>query len=607
MRRKTTEEKNISKVSASKLSFSSVPLFTHKTPDFVNSTSGNFILNGANNDYPDYLTYLYNRCSLHAAIINGKTRFVLGRGWQMKEGIVNAKLESFIKSANSNDSLDEVTKRAYLDKKIFGGFYIKIVWLNNTFGAVFHLPYEKVRKGINGEFFVSDKWTKNQTTEKVFRSNKNQLPQDYKEYPAFNTANKTGVQIAEFYEYRPQMTGYPLPEYRGTIVDIESDIEISNGNLNNIKTGFSAGTMITFFNGQPTPEEKLAYESQLKNKLCGTDNAGELVLGFAGLNEKSPEISTIRPVDYDAQFANLRTDIQDRIIRGHEVVNGMLFGIKTEGQLGAKSELDLAWRLLNLNYIEPQQDQLASDFNWLFMEGGIGSGLEIKPLKGIGLDISESMLSNNLSREELRKVIEDELNIGLDLGVQTLAKTKVQTKLKMEFEQILLSKFVTIGLSAEHFEFAKDDDTLLKYLIDNKIKEINIDALEKVKELKGIDVEDALNKLQKKNLIGGNWGGTQGKPIFEIKEIIEPEILVEFETRWIYSGPKDDKNRDFCAELLKLNKYYTRDEIDLLNNDMKEFNLDVWKYKGGWYHDTTLDANLPQCRHWWQSKIMRKK
>jgi hypothetical protein len=87
----------------------------------------------------------------------------------------------------------------------------------------------------------------------------------------------------------------------------------------------------------------------------------------------------------------------------------------------------------------------------------------------------------------------------------------------------------------------------------------------------------------------------------------DKETLIEFETKWKYAGPQDSKNRSFCAEMLKLNKIYTREEIDNLNNDMKEYNTDVWKYKGGWYHNPEFDQNFPQCRHWFAQVIVRKK
>ena len=588
-----------------KYAFSSVPMYEHKTPEFIENNGEEYIIYGQNNEYGDYLTYLYNRCGLHHAIVNGKVRFILGQGWKIKEGFESQQLQRLINNPNPNDSLDELSKKVLLDRKIFGGNYYKVMFVGGQLVSMFHQPYEQVRLSVDGSvFYVSKEWTRNQTTKKNFKSRYNTLPKDVKMIKPFDPNNKEGVQLVYFYDSRPEFRGYPLPEYHATIVDIETDIEISNFNLNNVKSGWSAGKMVTFFNGVPSPEEQSTIERDLKNKASGSDNAGEILIQFADINATPPKVDNLQAEDISAQHEGLKQDVQDRIIRGHEVVNGMLFGIKTEGQLGGRSELDLAWRMLDINYIEPNQLQIQSELNWVLKMCGLPPALRIEPLKGLGLDISESMLMAALTRDELRKLIEDTLNIGLDLTTQTGVTELSKKNLDANMDAIVLSKFATIGLSREQFEFASDEDALLKYIIDNNIKKLDINKA--TKEL-DIDVPKALQKLIEKNLLGGLQGGTESAPKYDIKEVVEPETLIEFETKWEYAGPKDDKNRSFCAKMLSLNKLYTKDEIDSLNNDMKEYNTDVWKYKGGWYHDTKLDQNFPQCRHWFAQRIVRKK
>ena len=588
-----------------KYAFSSVPMYEHKTPEFIENNGEEYIVYGTNNEYGDYLTYLYNRCGLHHAIVNGKVRFILGQGWKIKEGFESQQLQRLINNPNPNDSLDELTKKVLLDRKIFGGNYYKVMFVGGQLVSMFHQPYEQVRLSVDGSvFYVSKEWTRNQTTKKNFKSRYNTLPKDVKIIKPFDPNNKEGVQLVYFYDSRPEFRGYPLPEYHATIVDIETDIEISNFNLNNVKSGWSAGKMVTFFNGVPSPEEQFTIERDLKNKASGSDNAGEILIQFADINATPPKVDNLQAEDISAQHDGLKQDVQDRIIRGHEVVNGMLFGIKTEGQLGGRSELDLAWRMLDINYIEPNQLQFQSELNWILKMCGLPPALRIEPLKGLGLDISESMLMAALTKDELRKLIEDTLNIGLDLTTPTGVTQLSKKNLDANMDAIVLSKFATIGLSREQFEFASDEDALLKYIIDNNIKKLDINKA--TKEL-DIDVPKALQKLIEKNLVGGLQGGTEASPKYDIKEVVEPETLIEFETKWEYAGPKDDKNRSFCAKMLSLNKLYTKDEIDSLNNDMKEYNTDVWKYKGGWYHDPKLDQNFPQCRHFWKAVIVRKK
>jgi hypothetical protein len=596
-----------------KYAFSSVPMYEHKTPEFIENNGEQFIINGTNNEYPDYLTYLYNRCGLHHAIVNGKVRFILGQGWKIKEGFESGQLSRLINNPNPYDDLNELTNKILKDRKIFGGNFYKVMFVGGQLTSIFHQPYEQVRLSVDGKVgYVSKEWTKNQSTKKNFRSRFNQLPKDVKAIPLYDPNKKEGVQLVYFYDTRPEFRGYPLPEYHASIVDIETDIEVSNFHLVNVKTGFSAGAMITLMGGVPSPQEQDEIERKFYDKFCNTDNAGQIMIQFADLNTEAPKIESIKPTDLDKQFESLKTDVQDRIIRGHEVVNGMLFGIKTEGTLGGRTELDLAWRMLNINYIEPNQQLIERELNWILKTCGLAPALRIEPLKGLGLEITESMLMAVLSKEELRKIIEDELNIGLTL-TQPQATQLSKKSLDANMDSIILSKFAMIGLSADKFEFASDEDALLKYIIDKNLKKLDINRAKKDLDF---DVEKALQKLIEKNLVAGQLAGTEAAPKFDIKDVVEPETLIEFETRWQYAwidkslenntSEGIDKSRTFCKDLLALNKTYTREEIDGLNNDMKEYNTDVWKYKGGWYHNPQFDQNFPQCRHCWRHRIGRK-
>jgi hypothetical protein len=652
-----------------KYAFSSVPMYEHKTPEFIENNGEQFIINGTNNEYPDYLTYLYNRCGLHHAIVNGKVRFINGQGWTIKNGFESAELRQLLANPNPNDSFDELMRKAIIDSKIFGGYYLKLLFVGGKLMSVFHQPYEQVRLSVSGQiYYVSKEWTRNQSTKKNFKSKFNQLPKDVKAIKPFDPKQKDGVQLVYFPDYRPEFRGYPLPEYHASIVDIETDIEVSNFHLVNVKTGFSAGAMITLMGGVPSPKEQDEIERKFYDKFCNTDNAGQIMIQFADLNTEAPKIESIKPTDLDKQFESLKNDVQDRIIRGHEVINGMLFGIKTEGQLGGRSEIDLAWQMLNLNYIEPNQQRYEKEINWVLKECGLSPVLRIEPLKGLGIEITDGMLMASLTRDEMRNLIEGQFNIGLNKVVKKTSDSAAEVteainslsplvankviasmtaneiralvglppeqggeqlapevatppteafkkkSLDANMDSIILSKFAMIGLSADKFEFASDEDALLKYIIDKNLKKLDINRAKKDLDF---DVNKALQKLIEKNLVAGQLAGTEAAPKFDIKDVVEPETLIEFETRWQYAwidkslenntSEGIDKSRTFCKDLLALNKTYTREEIDGLNNDMADYNTNVWKYKGGWYHNPQFDQNFPQCRHFWKAVIVRKK
>ncbi len=50
-------------------------------PVFKEVSNKDYILYGEKNDYPEFLTSLYNRSAKHNAIINGKCNYILGAGF----------------------------------------------------------------------------------------------------------------------------------------------------------------------------------------------------------------------------------------------------------------------------------------------------------------------------------------------------------------------------------------------------------------------------------------------------------------------------------------------------------------------------------------------
>jgi hypothetical protein len=34
---------------------------------------------------------------------------------------------------------------------------------------------------------------------------------------------------------------------------------------------------------------------------------------------------------------------------------------------------------------------------------------------------------------------------------------------------------------------------------------------------------------------------------------------------------------------------------------------DVFRFRGGWWHNTEIDKTLPYCRHVWEARVVRKK
>jgi len=377
------------------LKFDDVPL-----PIYKEVKGKDYIFYGERNDYPNYLLRIYNNSAKHNAIVTGKVDYICGNGWGVKseDEMQKAKAYGMIDKVNTKEeSLNEVTNKLVTDLTIFGGYYLQVIWTKATgeIAELYHVDYYKVRTNAdNSEFYVSDNWLKN--------DNVNPRP-DYETYPAFDPNNPTGSQILYFKEYRAGVNTYSLPDYRGAISYIELDISIGEYHLNTINNGMFSSKLINLNGGKVSQEEEDRIERQFQNKFSGSKNAGKFMLAFNDSKENEPSIIDLSGTELDKHFDLLNLTVQTEIFSGHKITSPMLFGIKTEGQLGGRSEMRDAYQLFQNTYVNAKQRAIEETVNYLFKFNDIIADLELKPTEPISFEFSEAIISANMTQDEIRE------------------------------------------------------------------------------------------------------------------------------------------------------------------------------------------------------------
>jgi len=351
-------------------------------------TYGGYMEFGYHNDYPKYLLDLYNKSAKHNAIVKGKVNYIIGNGWKSNEP--DAVAEAFIKKPNQYESLADLTRKVSTDIEVFGGAYLEVIWsaAGGQLYSVGHIDYTKIRTNKdNTQFWFKNDW------------------QDRKQEPvvinAFNSQLRQGRQILYMKEYRPGLETYSLPGYIGALNYIESDIEVSKHVLGNAQTGFSASKMVTFPNGEPTPDEKRNIERRFSDRFTGADGK-KLILSFVDRVDQKPIVDDLGQSDLSKEdFANVDTLIQTNIFAGHQIVSPMLFGIKTEGQLGGTTELQAAYEIFKNTYANDKQHFIESVFNELATIKGATSEIVIIPVEPISFQLTEAALLQIAPKEYL--------------------------------------------------------------------------------------------------------------------------------------------------------------------------------------------------------------
>ena len=362
-------------------------------PRFEEKKGKNYVEFGAKNNYPNYLIELYGESPKHGAIVKGKVNYIFGKGFEGVEQKANSQGETW----------NQIMKRSILDDELQGGYYLQIIY--NALGKikdVFHIEFQKVRASKDLQtFYVKNDWTASDFKEKA------------REYPAFNPNDPSGPQIFFVKQYNPKSDVYPLPSYFQGLNYIESDIQVSRHILGNAKHNFVATKLINFNNGLPQEEEQEMVETDLKRKFANHDG-DRVVIAFNPSRENAVDIVNLGETSLTKEdFTNVNNLIMQEIFSCHQVTSPMLFGVKTEGQLGGRSEIRDAYQIFQNTYVNERQQEHEQTFTTLMNLAGIEGEFKIVPVEPLSFEFSEAVMSANMTRDEIRE------KLGLQSSVVT--------------------------------------------------------------------------------------------------------------------------------------------------------------------------------------------
>ena len=98
---------------------------------------GKIVYYGVRNDFPTYIIELYNKSSIHGTAVNAITDGIVGQGLTTED-------ESVLDIANRDgESWNDVFKKVALDRALFGGFALEVIWSNDRtrITDVYHIDF----------------------------------------------------------------------------------------------------------------------------------------------------------------------------------------------------------------------------------------------------------------------------------------------------------------------------------------------------------------------------------------------------------------------------------------------------------------------------------
>jgi hypothetical protein len=332
---------------------------------------------GNDNQYPEYLIHQYNNCAIHKAVVNAKRELTCGDGLVCPTDPLVV-----VMPVNGKENIEEVFRKAALDYIMFGGYALNVIWSRDrkSIAEIYHIDFSRLRSGkLNEkdeitEYFYSPDWTNTRKYTPV-------------KYPVFDQNTSDPSQIVYHYDYSPNNSYYPIPDYSGGLAAINIDIQIKNFHNNNLINGFNPSLFINFNNGIPSEDEKQEITSALEYQYAGSTNAGKPIVSFNESKELSPEITQIGTNASDNYYTTLYDDITRSILSSHRVSSAELFGIATQGKLGGGDEIIQHSEYFRNTVIIPYIKQLLPTFNKLMsLKYEKPIRMEVKPLSILNLE-----------------------------------------------------------------------------------------------------------------------------------------------------------------------------------------------------------------------------
>ena len=560
----------------------------------------NIIKWGEKNDYPFYLIDMFNGSAWHQGIIKTKTHYVAGGGVD----VISGSLDEFIENKHSDFTIEEISKKVAFDFELFEGFAIVGTWNREGSRVVRweHVDIDKIRTNINqSEFYFSEDWNARKqspetTGHRIFKPLDRTNPQGkfiiYYKSPAKQSRGEMGI--------------YPKPAYVGGLTAINTDVLISQYHLYEIQNGFKGGAIVSLNTGQPdTAEEAEEYRDQIKGSTTDISDANELIITFADGQENSPTVLSLNGNDLADRYNLTEKSVQQNILVCHSATNPLMFGIKTEGQLGGSTELLESFEIFKNTYVNSRQRTIEYFLNMMVELSGFTGTVELNESAPIKIETDstpEEMTQNFRSSDKDLKIF------GKYGAKREDFKIVRSFSVKNDFGSAEVEQMETRNFSG-FFDKIGDIRAALTD-IDKNVLEL-LRRGEDGADIAGaidaplMEVAKSIQRLEKLNLLVDSGTSELGERVLQGLEI----DVNQFEVRYSYEVKPGlgaeiiSTSRDFCKELIRQDRMYLRTELDQISTAVDR---DVWRYRGGFYNNTTTGRTTPWCRHEWVQHLVTK-
>jgi len=634
-----------------------------KVPVMKEVPNKGWVLFGEDNKFPNMLLNMFNKSSKHNGIVLGKVNYITGKGF---DHVLQANAYENCNEILKKACLDiEVFGGCYLEIQYnaagtIGAFYhipyhkVRSSKDNTQFYVKDWDSYKKndepkVFAAYNPKLDV--KLLRNQTQILYYKEYRPGVETySYPGYMGALNAIQTDIEISKYHlsTITNGMFASKMISFFEGIPTEEEKREIEKGFKSKFTGSENAGNIVLNFGKDPAKRPQLddLSSTELDKHFDILSKSVQTEI-FCGHQVVSPMLFGIR---VEGQLGG-RSEIRE----AYEIMKSTYVNDKQQAlellfkEITGQDHKIIPVEPIGFEFSEQTLLQIAPK-KWLLEKIGIDSSLypEIAQPDGVAPQSQPMAVNENLknlsgrqwqsltriirkfekgeiSQDQAKLLLKSSLGLNDDEVNTMLAIDNGMEFSSHENDELLLAEFSKCGepkneyliIKQSKFVFAKDQQFADVTQIETNVldllrkdKKITPEVIAETLDLEVDSVKEILKRLSSEGRISIKTTKVGQDNVIErtLTEPLKtqtdkkPETL-NFKILYSYEGPKDDRNRDFCARLLEMDKLWSRSEIETMSRRM---GYSVWDRRGGWW--TMPDGDRSKsCRHDWVSNIVMKK
>jgi DNA-binding Lrp family transcriptional regulator len=634
-----------------------------KVPVMKELPNKGWVLFGEDNKFPNMLLNMFNKSSKHNGIVLGKVNYITGKGF---DEVLQANPYENCNEILKKACLDiEVFGGCYLEIQYnaagtIGAFYhvpYQKVRSSKDNTQFYVKDWDSLKKNDEPKVFSAY----NPKLEVNLLRNQTQILY-YKEYrPGVETysypgymgalnAIQTDIEISKYHlsTITNGMFASKMISFFEGIPTEEEKREIEKGFKSKFTGSENAGNIVLNFGKDPNKRPQLddLSSTELDKHFDILSKSVQQEI-FCAHQVVSPMLFGIR---IEGQLGG-RSEIRD----AYEIMKSTYVNDKQQAlellfaEVTGKEHKIIPVEPIGFEFSEQTLLQIAPK-KWLLEKIGIDASLypeiaqtDVQPTQTQQAIVNENLKNlsgrqwqsltriirkfekGEISQEQAKLLLKSSLGLNDDeVNTMLAIDNEVQEFSSHEKDELLLAEFAKCGESKNDYLIVKSSKFVFGKETFADVTQIETNVLDLLRKDKRITPEviaetldlevDSVKEILKR-LAG------EGRISIKIKTVGQDEVIertlteplkqqtdkkpetLNFKILYSYEGPEDDRNRDFCARLLEMNKLWSRSEIESMSMRM---GYSVWDRRGGWWTKPNGDHSI-SCRHEWRSNIVMKK